>query len=211
MVRTMKQHIYTFIFVFFGTTSFSQTTEDINVKYMLRGYFYAGTDTEDRKAPGGFGSSSNTPKEINNHINGEKGKLSMYIDVSEASTFWEKYSGYKLYIVNQSGKRVKLGAQDSRIAIVAEVLVGNEWKPIEYLPSSWCGNSYHNVSINNNKYWEFNIPKYIGSTKTKLRYRLNVNAEQVIFSNEIRVSYNPEQLTEKRPYRPSGLMDPYDE
>lgn len=207
----MKQHIYTFVFILFGTIAFSQNTEEINVKYMLRGYFYAGTDTEDRSAPGGYGSSSNSPQKIGNRIQGEKGKFSMYIDASQSSVFWEKYSGYKLYVVNQSGKRVKVRAQDSRIPVVAEVLVGSEWKAIEYLPSSWCGNSYHNVSINNNKYWEFNIPKYTGSEKTKLRYRLQINAEQTIYSNEIDVSYNPEQLTVKRPYRPSGLMDPYDE
>jgi hypothetical protein len=46
------------------------------------------------------------------------------------------------------------------------------WRDIEYIPSSWSGNSYHQVFLGKNEYWEFEAPLYDGAMKTKLRLKL---------------------------------------
>lgn len=94
---------------------------------------------------------------------------------------------------------------------MAEVFYKGEWLPIEYLPSSGCGNSYHNVYLEENEYWVFKIPKFKGRIKTKLRYRLKIGKGEFIYSNEIPTSINKKQLTEKEGHKPSGIMDPYND
>ncbi|MBL7973292.1 MAG: hypothetical protein JNJ85_00170 [Candidatus Kapabacteria bacterium] len=98
-----------------------------------------------------------------------------------------------------------------------------EWKDIEYLPSSWCGNSYHTLTLNSKHYWTFLTPVYEGEFKTKLRIELKYidptdksekrrdKNEITVYSNEYEGSINPGQFWNKREYYPSGLMDPYND
>jgi hypothetical protein len=95
------------------------------------------------------------------------------------------------------------------------------WKDIEYLPSSWCGNSYHTLTLEKMNYWAFTTPKYEGEIKTKLRIELKYldpkeksgkrrnRKEMTIYSNEFEGSINPGQFWNKQPYYPNGIMDPY--
>jgi hypothetical protein len=88
-----------------------------------------------------------------------------------------------------------------------------KWKPVEYLPSSWCGNSYHSVFLGPNEFWEFAAAKLNGTIKTKLRFRLQMSSDKQkaghIYSNEFDGSINPKQFTVQKDYTPAGLMDPY--
>jgi hypothetical protein len=88
-----------------------------------------------------------------------------------------------------------------------------KWKPIEYLPSSWCGNSYHTVFLAANEYWEFTAARFTGKFKTKLRFRLDHQKpgaeDATIYSNEFEGGVNPKQFTVQKEYKPAGLMDPY--
>lgn len=178
---------------------------------MLRGYIYAKSSIEDSTALGGFGGSDNVAKSLKgNDFFNEKGFF-LKIDTTRKVKLEEKYNGYNFYIVNKSDSTVKLVASDSRLFVIAEVLYKGKWKPIEYLPSSWCGNSYHDVYLKQNEYWEFKVPKYDGKIKTKLRYSLMVGIEKFIYSNEIEVKINKKQLSEKMEYNSKGLMDPYND
>ncbi|HNU14943.1 MAG TPA: hypothetical protein PKI55_10830 [Chitinophagaceae bacterium] len=193
--------------------SASTGLKELNIKFMLRGYFYAGSNIEDTTAPGGFGGSNNKPKLIVNETArmGDLKDISLLIDTTLHSNFAGEYKGYKLFLVNKSGNTISLQASDSRLYIIAEIYWGGTWQPIEYLPSSWCGNSYHRVFLGNNEYWEFDIPKYHGNRKTKLRYRLSRGKEGIIYSNEIITYFNKQQLTTKQGHKPQGIMDPYND
>lgn len=187
--------------------------KELNIKFMLRGYFYAGSNIEDTTAPGGFGGSTNKPKLMVNETAqlGDLEDISLFVDTTMRTNFADGYKGYKLFLVNKSGNTISLQASDSRLYIIAEIFWGGTWQPIEYLPSSWCGNSYHHVFLGNNEYWEFDIPKYHGNKKTKLRYKLSRGKEGIIYSNEIITYFNKQQLTTKQGHKPQGIMDPYND
>ena len=187
--------------------------KELNIKFMLRGYFYAGSNIEDTTAPGGFGGSNNKPKLMVNETAqlGDLEDISLFVDTTMRTNFADGYKGYKLFLVNKSGNTISLQASDSRLYIIAEIFWGGTWQPIEYLPSSWCGNSYHHVFLRNNEYWEFDIPKYHGNKKTKLRYKLSRGKEGIIYSNEIITYFNKQQLTTKQGHKPQGIMDPYND
>jgi hypothetical protein len=129
---------------------------------MVRGYLYAASAIEDSSAFGGFGGSDNIPKQLNNPLAFSQTGFLLMIETTKQTTFADKFNGFKLFLVNKTDSTLKLDASDSRLYITAEALVGNKWQAIEYLPSSWCGNSYHHVYLKPNQYWEFAIPKYNG-------------------------------------------------
>lgn len=187
--------------------SFSQT-KDLNIKYMLQGNIYAASSIIDSTAPGGFGGSDNLPKELKKTDFSEKG-LFLKIDTTKATIISEKINGYKFFIVNKTDSIAKFYASDSRLSVIAQAFVNNEWKNIEYLPSSWCGNSSHKVFLKPQEYWEFDIPKFSGKLKTKIRYRLKLGKDIFIYSNEISASINKKQLSYKQGHKSNGLMDPY--
>lgn len=198
-------------FLILCSNVYSQTKKDLNIDFMLRGNIYAKSSIEDSTALGGFGRSDNFPKKNNLENDFIESGLFLKIDTTKIQTINDKYNGYKLFIVNKSDSIVRLDASDSRLYVIAEVLYNNEWKPTEYIPSSWCGNSYHKVFLKENEYWEFIVPKFSGKIKTKLRYTLLISNGMVIYSNEILTSFNKSQLTQKQGHNPEGIMDPYND
>ena len=207
----MKKLILLLIVTLGFSVSYGQATKDLNIKYMLRGYFYAHSSVVDSFALGGFGGSSNIPKKMNEASDFKDNAFYLKIDTSKKTVFAEDINGYTMYVVNTSDSIVKLDAQDSRLYIWAEAFIDKRWQAIEYLPSSWCGNSYHTIFLNNGEYWEFEIPKYDGKIKTKLRYVLAIGNGEYIYSNSIQASINKKQLTEKQGHTAVSIMDPYDE
>jgi hypothetical protein len=146
----------------------------------------------------------------------ENGKLSsvgFYITVDTAGDklFAGKYRGCSLFLANGTNETVELAACDSRIPMIAEAYVNGHWQPIEYLPSSWCGNSYHRVYLKPNQYWEFTVPRYNGKIKTRVRYRLALPNGTFVYSNEIAAGINKKQLTVKQGHSAVDMMDPYNE
>ena len=208
----MKKTILTLTtFLSICSATFGQTKKDLNIDFMLRGHIYAKSSIRDSTAFGGFGGSDNIPKKMNDSLNFSENGLFLKIDTTKNATINDKFNGYKFYIGNKSDTIVQLDASDSRLYVIAEVYYQDKWQPIEYLPSSWCGNSYHSVYLKQNEYWTFDIPKFKGKIKTKLRYRLMVSKDNFIYSNEIFTSINKKQLEEKQGHKPTGLMDPYND
>lgn len=216
----MKKLLLALLILSFNILAFGQKQnasaplEDLNIDFMLRGYFYAGSQIEDKNALGGFGGSDNLPKAVKSKTDAPQGKVSLIALPGEETVFGEKYKGIKLLLVNSTNKIAEFSASDSRLYIVQEALdTDGKWKPVEYLPSSWCGNSYHRVYLGANQYWEFSAARFTGEIKTKLRFRLDqYNSEDdksTIYSNEFDGSINKKQFTEQKPYNPRGIMDPY--
>jgi|SRR5690606_37601337 len=186
---------------------------DLNVDFMLRGYFYAGSRIKDEKALGGFGTSKNFPKSFGSK-RFSPGKISLVAYPDEETAFYKEFRGMKLILANSTSRRQAFAASDSRLNIVQEAKdKDGEWKPVEYLPSSWCGNSYHTVFLDPGEYWEFAAARFTGEQKTMLRFRLDLrrgDQPKYIYSNEFEGSINPKQFTVQKPYTPQGIMDPYD-
>jgi hypothetical protein len=148
----------------------------------------------DKRDLGGFAPSNNHPKKLSQqvgHVGGRDGQLELLALPESIVPIAEKYRGMRLLLVNRTPAEVGFYAADSRINLLQEAQdsEGN-WKPIEYIPRSWCGNSYHHVFLPSDHFWEFIVPFYSGSMKTKMRFVLNGK----LYSNEFEGSINPGQF-----------------
>jgi hypothetical protein len=191
----------------------------LNIDYMNRGYFYAHSPYEARLAGfGGWGGSENSFRPIGDQETFADNSLSIKVSPEERVNYGEAIQGMKLFLANTSPDTFLFSAQDSRLYlnIQAQDQQG-EWRDIEYLPSSWCGNSYHELFLPPQYLWEFTVPVYEGAIQTKLRAVIartgpsGSDSDQTIYSNEFVGSVNPAQFWRKREYTPNGLMDPYNE
>jgi hypothetical protein len=177
----------------------------LTIDFMLRGHIYAQSSIPDTTA---FGGSDNLPKKICENLALATSGLLLKIDTTQTTTFNKKYNGYKLYIANKTDTILRLETSNSRIGVIAEVFYKGDWKPIEYLPSIWCEESYYYVYLKQNEYWEFDIPKFSGRIKTKLRYKLILDTDNYLYSNEILTSFNKGQLKNTIGHKPIEFMDP---
>ncbi|MBU3012311.1 hypothetical protein KO506_12920 [Polaribacter vadi] len=205
----MKKVILIALGIFASQISFGQ--ECLNVKFKLRGYFYAGTSQVDSTALGGFYEDKNSPKNLTSEISeySKSNKLEIIVKPELTAEFEKGILGFKVFIINKSDSISELPAQDSRLYLKRQVFYKNEWRDIEYLPSSWCGNSYHSVYIKPNEYWDFSAPCVKGKIKTKFRFELYINEKLTIYSNEFEGSFNKRQLKKEQGHKPIGIMNPY--
>lgn len=193
------------------STGYSFGQDCLDVKFKLKGYFYAGTSKIDTTAIGGFYEDDNRPKKIDSKINNISIQDTFQIIVkSDTPTEFENgISGFKVFVINKTDSIINLPAQDSRLYMKRQVFYKNEWKDIEYLPGSWCGNSYHSVSIKSNEFWEFKAPCIVGKITSKFRFVLDTDDDLPIYSNEFQGSFNRRQLKKEQGHKSLGLMDPY--
>lgn len=186
-----------------------QSVEFLDVGRMLRANKYAVDTILEVPEYAGWWVSDNYPKQ-DAKIAQQKGILLVLRD-DELTKMDSSFVANKLYLVNNSGSKQCFDAQDSRLYIVmqAKNLIGN-WQDIEYIPDSWCGNSYHTICLKNHEYWEFSSPIFKGRHKTKLRYQLEMQ-DSIIVSNEIDGFINTGQFLNKEKYFPRNIMDPYND
>jgi hypothetical protein len=185
--------------------------DSLDIDFQLRGNCYAFSGQKNAKESNGEAHSENIPKTNNGKF--EKGLFGLYLSKNELQKVYEKNIGHTLYLINTTDENIDLSAQDSRLDIKTEIKSNiGMWTEITYLPSSSCGNSYHNITLGKNEYWEFVQPVFKGSFKTKLRYKLEFE-DRTIVSNEIVTFINPEQMDKdkKEGHQANNLMDPYNE
>lgn len=130
----------------------------------------AGSLIKDKAAFGGFAESSNLPKPNDNLISFERGKVQLIAEPNHLTR-----TGMRLLLINDSESTLVLKACDSKLFLIQEAKCNDgsgEWIPIESFPKSDCGNSFHRVYLASGEHWEFSVPRYTGSVKTKLRFRL---------------------------------------
>ena len=79
----------------------------------------------------------------------------------------------RVTLVNDTLDLLVFEDRDSRLAITQESQAkdGN-WRPFEYLPSSWYGNNYHRVFLFPGQFGEFSAPRYQATIPTKLRFAM---------------------------------------
>jgi len=200
----------------------NKTVRSLNIDYKNRGYYYAYSEPNEEDI-GGFGKSKNLPQKIKNEVF-PSNNLSVIVQQNKIDTIENSYLGFKVFVVNNLKTDIDFNAQDSRLYMKVQALNDKGvWTDIEYLPSSWCGNSYHTLTLEKKNYWTFFTPKYEGEIATKLRIELKYidpkdkserrrdKKENIIYSNEFEGSINPAQFWNKRQYYPNGIMDPYND
>ncbi len=151
----------------------------------------AGTKIEDIQSPGGYASSDNIPRDIDfeHELKADSIHLLLDDDVDGES------KGYRVRLINTSGQVVPFHAVDGRLLIIQQALDSEgEWRNVEMLPSSGCGNSYHRVMLDRHQYWQFNVPRYEGSDQTQIRYMLVIRGQAGIISNAIAGRVNTTSL-----------------
>ena len=133
---------------------------------------------------------------------GTEGTLSLVALPSDQVPFANKYRGFKLLLINRSGAEAAFSASDSRIPIICEAKdESGQWKEIEYLPGSFCGNSGHRVFLPDGHYWEFASPAYSGGIKTKMRFKFL--GAPLLYSNEFDGDINIKQFISPVPEAPA--------
>ena len=194
-----------------------------NIGWKNRAYFEVKGSGQKPQETGlalfGVGSQNYTKPniELPHNIPLNKKSIIIYVDTLQKDTFQNRYSGFPVYIINNSVDTIFVGVQDSRLYMRVQAKDENgKWMDIEYVPSSWCGNSYYTIFLNRDEFWKLATPKYEGAIKTKLRivfedrggYGMGRKATKN-YSNEYNGSINPSQFFRKQDYISGGLMDPY--
>lgn len=228
LIYAMKDGIFCYInsdgnVIWKETVNTNNQLSYLNIDFMNRGYFYA-YSKHHKDDLGGFGSSMNIPKKINRSHKFNPKSLNVFVNQELKDTIYGNKIGVTVFIGNTTNKKINFNAQDSRLYMKVQALdAQNKWRDVEYLPSSWCGNSYHTLTLEPNYFWKFISPIYEGEFKTKLRIELqyidsNDNSKNrwdkkniTIYSNEYDGSINPGQFWNKREYYSKGLMDPYND
>jgi len=181
-------------------TTVTNKTKTHNITYMSPAHYHAyGVLKPDSN---GWSVSNNIPKPITKQ-NTTTNQLTLIEENGQ------------LFLKNFSKQGISLAAQDSRLDIKLQAKnKKGTWADIEYLPNSWCGNSYHTIALPSLYFWEFTLPKYQGSFNTELRATLSyteTGAEKpkTIYSNTFKGSVNPGQFWRKPNYKATGIMNPY--
>jgi hypothetical protein len=202
-----------------------QSLKTLNLDCLNRASFYAYSkvDNENDIRSGGWSISDNFPKKVEMSEGIVSGKLQLIVDTTRKSIFENEYTGFSVFVINTTDSTMVFEAQDSRLnmKIQAKTKQGI-WKDIEYLPNSWCGNSYHNLELPSGYYWSFIAPKHEGALETVMRisleYAVSYNLVDnrsyeltigTLYSNEFLGSVNNGQFWRKNLYRPKGIMYPY--
>ncbi len=182
--------------------------EPLEARFQVRGYFYAGGRTA---GMGGFAPSDNLPVVAEPAL---RGHGSIKIIVSDERSAFGKSLGRTILVVNDTGSEQGFDAQDSRLPMIHEALdKEGRWRPIEYLPQSFCGNSDHEVYLPAGSAWRFVAPVYGGTMATKLRVRLEHPTLGALYSEPFAGKIHPAQMNPKnrQGHQPNGIMDPYGE
>ena len=161
----------------------------LDVKFKARGYFFAGTASRGA-------------------VHAAKAQL-VLIALPDKPADFNGYKGFKVILANRTKATVNFEAQDFRINIVREARdAAGRWRPIEYLPNSWCGNSYHHLDLRPGRHWTFHAPVYAGAFRTQMRFVLDQPGLHLV-SNEFAGTINLEQFEKRQGHTPTNIMDPY--
>jgi hypothetical protein len=194
-----------------------KTSRPLNVDYMSRtSYHVASAPLRRYAGVGGWGRSDNTARLGQPPVAGAPALQVAVAPKPEANALAAGVSGHRVTITNATADTVVFDAQDSRLYMNLQAQdARGRWRDIEYVPSSWCGNSYHQVFLAPGQYWQLTVPAYAGAQPTQLRVRLlrrrsaASRQPEAVYSNSFAGSVNPAQFWRQEGYTPQGIMDPY--
>ncbi|MBL4634912.1 MAG: hypothetical protein JKY56_13655 [Kofleriaceae bacterium] len=183
-------------------------TGKLDVHFQLRSYFSAGG------VSAGIGGNAenkvNTPTPYKGKAK-PGSRVRLLVSPPDATSRWGAFAGRTIQVVNTGRRAVIFDAQDSLLDIVHEAKnSAGVWTKIEYMPQSWCGNSYHTLSLPGKSKWSFTAPVYTGDTPVKMRVRI-VTQSGVVRSEVFDGNINADQfdVAKKQGHQATNLMDPY--
>jgi hypothetical protein len=180
--------------------------EPVDVQYQVYARYTVGGQLGERK--GGWGPSYNFAKKIADQDKfGEPEKLAVVVETDESVRVGNQ-AGVRVRIVNRSGERVAFSAIDSHLYLIQEAQnEKGDWQPIERMPHGTgprdCAVGFHRVSLQPGQYWNVIAPRYGGTLKTKLRFRLDLGKSDrdipvpggtIVYSNEFEGAVNLQQF-----------------
>lgn len=188
----------------------------VDVDYMLRGYFYASSfGPSYLNGYGGWGHSENEVEAF--RTTPERTGLEILVDTSQVVPLDSVYEGHLVVLRNHGPDTAYFPAQDSRLYMWAQAMRAESFADIEYLPSSWCGNSYHTLFLAPGRQWTFVMPKYTGRRTARMRLALQYEDEfdaeerRTIYSHTFSGGVNKGQFTQKQGHSAHDIMDPYND
>ncbi|MDO7845622.1 WG repeat-containing protein [Hymenobacter sp. M29] len=180
-------------------------------------YGVSSPDLRQFRRAGGWAVSGNMPRRLPG-APATAGQLRVRVATDVVDTlFRRQFAGHRLTISNATPDTILFDGQDSMIDLVLQArdLTGT-WRDIEYMPRSFCGNSYHTLFLAPGQYWQVAVPAYAGSQPTQLRARLTPRRwprsgkPRVWYSNEFAGRVNPAQFWRRPGYAFSNdIMNPY--
>ncbi|MFN8361661.1 MAG: WG repeat-containing protein [Candidatus Kapaibacterium sp.] len=145
----------------------------LNIDYQRSGYFRALSANDERGHVGPGFESYREAQSITEAAAFAPNTLSINVHPEMPDTFTATTKGVTVFVANTTDTTIRFEAQDNRLPMIVQALSPTgEWRDIENLPSSWCGNSYHTISLLPKMFWKFISPEYEGNFKTKLRIKL---------------------------------------
>lgn len=189
--------------------------QPLNIDFMYRGHFYAPVNWH-KVDLNGFGGLDDSALAMPPQVQAPKDKLSIKVKTNKKLSINE-YQGWEVWVINATSKEIAFKAQDNLLYMTTQALSPEgDWKDIEYIPWSGCGNSHHILTLSPQKYWRFTTPIYEGAIKTKLRIQLKYVEKKhgeeeniTIYSNEYEGSINPGQLWRRAVHHPLGITYSY--
>lgn len=145
----------------------------LNIDYQRSGYFRALSANDERGHVGSGFESYREAQSITEAAAFAPNTLSINVHPEMPDTFTATTKGVTVFVANTTDTTIRFEGQDNRLPIVVQALSPTgKWRDIEKLRESWCGNSYHIITLGAKKFWKFTTPEYEGDFKTKLRIKL---------------------------------------
>lgn len=204
-----------------GTYAWQQpaaTSTPLNLDFKRRAFYPVASPPLAKFAGfGGWGHSGNGPRSVRPAQHIPPATVSLRVEPQPvAKAFAEHFDGHMLYLANTTTDTVVFDAQDSSLFLTLQAQdAQGKWHDIEYNPSSFCGNSYHQVFLAPGQCWQLVVPAYAGGQPTQLRARLQApqsrgkRPKSDLLSNPFPGSVNPAQFWRTEGHSRQGIMDPY--
>ncbi len=107
----------------------------------------------------------------------------------------DQYMGRKVRVYNNAGETKAIPTIDCVLYAIPEAMDSEgRWRALESYINGFCNFSYFGVNLEPQHYWEFVVPIYSGSFRTKMRYVLSLGGDKVAYSEEFDGSVAPELL-----------------
>lgn len=109
-------------------------------------------------------------------------------------------------LVNNSNRPMEVSSQDGSLIMIMEAKdTTNTWRSLQFWLWSDCGNSYFNpLILKMSHFVAFQIPVFEGPIKTKMRLKVRIKKDYLIYSEEFNGQVSLKQL-----YGGHGLAEEY--
>jgi len=111
--------------------------------------------------------------------------VGLYLVPGDPLPWNDQYMGRKVRVYNHTGETVTIPTIDYMLYAIPEAMDSEgRWRALESYNNGFCNFSYFGVNLEPQHYWEFVVPIYSGSFRTKMRYVLSLGGDKVAYSEQ---------------------------